>query len=423
METYANALLIAIPVFIVLMLIELLYGYFKQNQTYTILDTVASISSGLINVLKDSLGLIVILVSYPFLLSHLSVLTLEATIPTFIIAFISLDVATYWNHRLSHKVNVFWNLHVIHHSSEEFNLACALRQPISNILGFFAIFLIPAAILGVPNELIQVLTPVHLFLQFWYHTKHIGKLGWLEYVLVTPSQHRVHHAINEIYLDKNLSAIFSIWDRVFGTFQEELESVPPVYGVLKPVSTWNPVIINFQHLYGIAKDAWRTKNWTDKFKIWFMPTGWRPDDVALKHPIEITKDPYAQVKYRTTYSNLFSGYFIGQMLFTVTGILLLFYFFGELTRIQLLCSGIFLSIGIFGYSGLMDRYRWAGIFELGRAVLGLIVAFIFPEILGLTIFPESILGILTTYFVLSFAFTFYFAFLDKGFSLSAVQTS
>jgi len=200
METYANALLIAIPVFIVLMLIELLYGYFKQNQTYTILDTVASISSGLINVLKDSLGLIVILVSYPFLLSHISVLTLEATIPTFIIAFISLDLATYWNHRLSHKVNVFWNLHVIHHSSEEFNLACALRQPISNILGFFAIFLIPAAILGVPNELIQVLTPVHLFLQFWYHTKHIGKLGWLEYVLVTPSQHRVHHAINALDL-------------------------------------------------------------------------------------------------------------------------------------------------------------------------------------------------------------------------------
>ena len=423
METYARVLLWIVPFFIVMILVEIIYGHLKNKQTHNLMDTISSLSSGMTNILKDILGLVVVVISYPYMVSKLSFFTIESSILVYILAFIFIDFSGYWNHRLNHKINFFWNQHIIHHSSEEFNLACALRQSISDLIGYAALFLIPAAFFGVPHEVIILLAPLHLFGQFWYHTQHIGKMGFLEYFLVTPSQHRVHHAINEIYLDKNLSAIFSIWDRVFGTFQEELESVPPVYGVLKPVSTWNPVIINFQHLYGIAKDAWRTKNWTDKFKIWFMPTGWRPDDVAVKHPIEITKDPYAQVKYRTTYSNLFSGYFIGQMLFTVTGILLLFYFFGELTRIQLLCSGIFLSIGIFGYSGLMDRYRWAGIFELGRAVLGLIVAFIFPEILGLTIFPESILSILTTYFVLSFAFTFYFAFLDKGFSLSAVQTS
>lgn len=421
MEAYAKALLIAIPAFIVLMLIELAYGYFRQNQTYSVLDTVASISSGLTNILKDSLGLIIILISYPFLFNKLSLLTLDATIPTFIVAFISLDIATYWNHRLSHKVNVFWNLHVIHHSSEEFNLACALRQPISNILGFFAIFLIPAAVIGVPDEIIKVLAPLHLFLQFWYHTKHIGKLGWLEYILVTPSQHRVHHAINEIYLDKNLSAVFSLWDRIFGTFQEELDSEPPVYGVLKPVNTWNPVIINFQHFYGIAKDAWRTKTWSDKFKIWLMPTGWRPEDVIEKYPIEIIKDLHTQAKYKTSYSSLFSGYFILQMLFTVAGMLLMFSFFGELSRIQLLCSGIFLVLGIFGYTSLMDRYKWAGIFEITRAVIGLLIVFIYPEFLGLTVFSNWIFIILITYFVLTFVFSFYFAFLDKEFSFSAMK--
>lgn len=421
MEAYAKALLIAIPAFIVLMLIELAYGYFRQNQTYSVLDTVASISSGLTNILKDSLGLIIILISYPFLFNKLSLLTLEATIPTFIVAFISLDLASYWNHRLSHKVNVFWNLHVIHHSSEEFNLACALRQPISNILGFFAIFLIPAAVLGVPDEIIKVLAPLHLFLQFWYHTKHIGKLGWLEYILVTPSQHRVHHAINEIYLDKNLSAVFSLWDRIFGTFQEELDSDPPVYGVLKPVNTWNPVIINFQHFYGIAKDAWRTKTWSDKFKIWLMPTGWRPEDVIEKYPIEIITNPHTQAKYKTSYSSLFSGYFILQMLFTVAGILLMFSFFGELSRIQLLCAGIFLVLGIFGYTSLMDRYKWAGIFEITRAVIGLLIVFIYPEVLGLTVFSNWIFIILKTYFVLTLAFSFYFAFLDKEFSFPAMK--
>ncbi len=423
MEAYATALLIAIPAFILLLIIEMAYGYFKKNQTFKTLDTVASISSGLTNIIKDSLGLVVILISYPFLLKHLSLLSLGTGVFTFILAFVALDFASYWNHRLSHKINVFWNLHVIHHSSEEFNLACALRQPISNIIGFFAIFLIPAAVLGVPDDIIKVLAPLHLFLQFWYHTKHIGKLGWIEYVLVTPSQHRVHHAINEIYLDKNLAAIFSVWDRIFGTFQEELDDVPPVYGVLKPSNTWNPVVINFQHFVGIAKDAWRTKNWLDKLRIWIMPTGWRPEDVAAKFPIEITNDPYNQVKYSTSYSNLFSVYFIGQMLFSLFGILSMFYFYGQLESYQHLSIGALLVLGIFGYTSLMDRNKWAGIFEILRAGLGITLVLLFPEALGFPIFSEFVLGILTTYYVLTLIFTSYFAFLDKEFSLSTIQSS
>ena len=145
------------------------------------------------------------------------------------------------------------------------------------------------------------MAPLHLFAQFWYHTKHIGKLGVLEYIIVTPSQHRVHHAINTIYLDKNLAAIFCVWDRLFGTFQEELDEVPPVYGVLKPANTWNPILINFQHIWSLIKDAWRTNNWLDKFRIWFMPTGWRPKDVAEKFPITIIEDPYSQTKYDNLY--------------------------------------------------------------------------------------------------------------------------
>ena len=163
-------------------------------------------------------------------------------------------------------------------------MACALRQSISNILGYGALFMIPAAVLGIPQEVIAILAPLHLFGQFWYHTQHIGKLGWLEYIIVTPSQHRVHHAINPIYIDKNLSAIFCVWDRMFGTFQEELDDEPPVYGVLKPVQSWNPIWINFQHLWGLALDAWHTKRWRDKFRLWLMPTGWRPEDVKTIAP-------------------------------------------------------------------------------------------------------------------------------------------
>ncbi|MBR63351.1 MAG: sterol desaturase, partial [Flavobacteriaceae bacterium] len=214
MEAYANALLIAIPAFLVLMLTELIYGYATGKQTYVFMDTISSLSSGLTNILKDTLGLVVILISYPWLNQQLAVTRIQDDFWLYLVAFICIDFASYWSHRLNHKINFFWNQHIIHHSSEEFNMACALRQSVSNILGYGALFMIPAAVLGIPQEVIAILAPLHLFGQFWYHTQHIGKLGWLEYIIVTPSQHRVHHAINPIYIDKNLSAIFCVWDRM-----------------------------------------------------------------------------------------------------------------------------------------------------------------------------------------------------------------
>ena len=302
MSTYASILLWVVPGFMVLMTIEALYGHFTNKQTYSFMDTLSSLSSGVTNVLKDSLGLVLVILSYPYILDSIAVFDLESSALLYVVAFICIDFASYWNHRLNHKVNIFWNRHVIHHSSEEFNLACALRQSISAWIGFGAFFLIPAAFFGVPPQLITLLAPIHLFAQFWYHTRHIGKLGFLEYIIVTPSQHRVHHAINPIYIDKNLSAIFCVWDRVFGTFQEELDHEPPVYGVLKPVNTWNPLLINFQHAFNVIQDAYHTSSFKDKLRIWFMPTGWRPSDIIDKFPRPITTDHYNREKYSPNYS-------------------------------------------------------------------------------------------------------------------------
>ena len=260
MNEYASVLLWAIPGFLILVIFEILYGHITKKQSYVFMDTLASLSSGITNILKDILGLAVIIISYPYILEKIAIFEAENSLLTYFIAFICIDLASYFVHLINHKVNFFWNQHIIHHSSEEFNLACALRQSISNLVGFGGIFLIPAALMGVPTEVISTLTPIHLFAQFWYHTKHIGKMGFLEYIIVTPSQHRVHHAINPIYIDKNLAAIFCVWDRIFGTFQEELDSEPPIYGTLKPVSSWNPFWINFQHFFLLARDAWYTKN-------------------------------------------------------------------------------------------------------------------------------------------------------------------
>ena len=285
METYGKILLVAMPAFLLLVVFEKWYGWYRGKDTVRNLDMISSLSSGVTNVVKDVLGISIAIMSYSWMVDHLAIVHIKSSIALYLVAFIVLDFSGYWVHRIAHQYNFFWNNHIIHHSSEEFNLACALRQSISVFVRIFTFLLLPAALLGVPGQVIAVVAPIQLFAQFWYHTQHIGKMGILEYILVTPSHHRVHHAINPEYLDKNYSQIFIWWDKWFGTFQPELDHIPPVYGITRPVRTWNPIKINFQHLALLIRDAWRTKSWSDKLKIWMMPTGWRPADVEEKEQV------------------------------------------------------------------------------------------------------------------------------------------
>lgn len=415
MISYTTALLYAIPFFMLLMALEIGYGYFVKKQMYTVLDTVSSISSGFTNIIKDSLGIGLLIVSYPFLVKHLALINIGDSWGVWVVGFLFIDFAGYWNHRLSHKINIFWNQHVIHHSSEQFNLSCALRQSISNLVGYVPLLLLPAALLGVSEQVIAVLAPLHLFAQFWYHTRHIGKLGWLEYVIVTPSQHRVHHAINPEYIDKNLGQIFSFWDRIFGTFQEELDSVPPQYGVLKPAATWNPVHINFQHFWRLAKDAWQTKNFWDKIRIWFMPTGWRPEDVKDIYPITIIEDVYTFDRYTTEASKLFKGYVIFQMFATLGLMLFLFYNFESIGFTAALLYGGFIFVGIYGYTTLMDRKKYALTIEIGRSMLGVAYLIIHNGWFGMQTYFASATSVMLSYFLITIAGTVYFSLLEKEF--------
>jgi hypothetical protein len=334
---------------------------------------------------------------------------LESSVLLYVVAFICIDFASYWNHRLNHKVNIFWNRHVIHHSSEEFNLACALRQSISAWIGFGAFFLIPAAFFGVPPQLIALLAPIHLFSQFWYHTRHIGKLGFLEYIIVTPSQHRVHHAINPIYIDKNLSAIFCIWDRVFGTFQEELDNEPPVYGVLKPVNTWNPLLINFQHAFNVIQDAYYTSSFKDKLRIWFMPTGWRPNDIIERFPRPITTDHFNREKYSPKYS--FFMKFTAVFHFVLINFLLYFFLsnFSIIESDLKLVFGLVIFISVFGFTSLLDLQSWAPFFEVFRSLLTIIIFYSFNDHALFINHPTEFLLIIT-YFILSSLISFIIIF-------------
>jgi sterol desaturase/sphingolipid hydroxylase (fatty acid hydroxylase superfamily) len=383
METYGKMVLVAMPVFLLLVLFEKWWGWRKGHDTVRTNDMISSLSSGITNVTKDVLGLSMAIISYGWLVDAVALVKIESTWLTYALAFIALDFAGYWVHRIAHEYNLFWNNHIIHHSSEEFNLACALRQSVSSIVRIFAIFLLPAALLGISQEVIAVVAPLHLFAQFWYHTQHIKNMGFLEHIIVTPAHHRVHHAINPEYLDKNYSQIFIFWDKLFGTFQPELPHVPAVYGVTRPVRTWNPVKINFMHLWLLMQDAWRARNWADKLRIWFMPLGWRPADVAEKHPVLKVSDVYRMEKYDPASSNTLLAWSWVQMLAVLA---LITYLFGNLAQIgapAMFWYGGFVFAGVYAYTELMDRNPRAWLWELGKNGYGFFLLLSFPGWFGL----------------------------------------
>lgn len=416
MEQYGKILLIAMPAFLLLVLFEKWWGWYKKNDTVRNMDMVSSLTSGVTNVTKDVLNIALVLISYPFLLKYLAIVHVPNTIAMYVIAFFALDFAGYWTHRLQHVNNFFWNGHIIHHSSEDFNLACALRQSISSIVKIFVILLIPAALLGVPAEVIAVVAPLHLFAQFWYHTQHINKMGFLEKIIVTPSHHRVHHAINPEYLDKNYGQIFIFWDKWFGSFQEELPNVPPVYGITRPVRTWNPIKINFQHVWLMAKDAWRTNNWKDKFMIWFKPTGYRPADVMEKFPVYKIDDVYQFEKYDPPASRALHVWAWVQMMAIL---LFVSYLFGNIASINSLDSGFifwyggFLFLSVYALTDLMDRSPYAIAWEILRGGLGLWFIYQQQDWFGASQYLSSASYILAGYFILSIIVTTVFVIQHK----------
>ena len=379
MNTYIIAVSIAIPIFIILIGIEAFVASRRGLQINRPADMISSLSSGITNTTRDGIRFGLVLISYAWLVDHLTIIKVGPVWLAVIIAFVVEDFAGYWIHRLNHSVNIFWNRHIIHHSSEEYNLSCALRQSISNNLKFGAFFLIPAALLGIPPYLFAIISPIHLFMQFWYHTRLIDKMGFLENILVTPSHHRVHHAINREYIDKNYSQIFIIWDKLFGTFQPEEKSIPPVYGILRPAHTWNPVIINFKHLCQILKDAYHANNFVDKIRIWFMPLGWRPNDVKDEFLLETTENPYLQKKYDPHNSSFQLGW--AWIQFSLAGIFMfiIFYSVGEISLLIINLIGGVLLLHIMSYTFLLDNNKLAMVMELLKFISGCFVLFLLHQ--------------------------------------------
>jgi len=419
MSFYIKSLFVAVPIFMFLIALEALVAKRRGIRINRQADVITSLSSGLTKIIRDGVKYGFAIIGYSWLVNNLTVFHIENIWLAVIIAFLVQDFTGYCTHRLKHRVNILWNRHIIHHSSEDFNLACALRQSISNAINFSTIFMIPAALLGVPVKIFIILGPIHFFFQFWYHTQLISKMGLLEYFLVTPSHHRVHHAINPEYIDKNYGQILIIWDKLFGSFQSEINDVKPVYGTLKPVRTWNPVIINFKHLWQLLKDAWRTERYFDKLRIWFMPTGWRPSDVKEKFPLLEVTNPAKQLKYNTNNSGWLFAYSWTQLVITHFLLFHLLIIFSSHSNTMNYLYAVVLLLSVFSFTSMLDNSNFAFFAELLKA--GLVFALLSIQDLSWYGLQGIPVYLLITYIIFSLVLTFYFQRNEKDDSI--VNTS
>jgi sterol desaturase/sphingolipid hydroxylase (fatty acid hydroxylase superfamily) len=281
-----NLIVYAVPFFILAIVVELAYGLAKQRNTYRLNDSASSLFLGVLSQARRFVTLGVGGYVYYLITEYFSLPLMDASHWfTWVLAIVLYDLCYYWVHRMGHERTILWAAHVAHHQSEEYNLTTALRQTSTGfLLGW--IFYIPMYLLGIPAEVVVTAGALSLIYQFWVHTEHLPKLGWYEWIFVTPSNHRVHHAQNDIYLDRNYGGTFILWDRLFGTFQEELDQEPVIFGIRGPLKSWNPFVA-LTHIYAdMARDSWRTALWRDKLKVWVSRTGWRPADVAAKYPRE-----------------------------------------------------------------------------------------------------------------------------------------
>ena len=282
---------LAVPFFLLALLVELVVDRRRGTGLYRANDAINSLSAGTLSTTIGYFTKLLPLIAWGFVLENFALIDMplgwfDASprgIALWVTAALAWDFCYYWFHRFSHEISVLWAAHAVHHQSEDYNLSTALRQTSTGFV-FGWIFYVPLFVIGFPLEVLVTVNAVNLIYQFWVHTQVIRRMGVLDRILVTPSNHRVHHAQNQRYIDKNYGGMLILWDRLFGTFEDEREDDPVIFGVRKPLANWNPFWANLQVYDYLLFDARQARRWRDKLGIWFRRTGWRPPDVEERFP-------------------------------------------------------------------------------------------------------------------------------------------
>lgn len=284
-EEYADFISLAVPYMMLMILIEFVIGVMKKKKIHHLNDSLSSLAAGSIEMAWSGLfpsffkhGIQLYTYIQVYNRVHLVDIPYESTIASFI-CFMGVDLGYYWFHRMAHEINAFWAGHVVHHSSEEYNLTTAIRQSVLQVYTGW-MFYLPLAFF-LPPRLFMYHKELNTIYQFWIHTRLIKSLGPLEYILNTPSHHRVHHGRNRRYIDKNYAGILIIWDRMFGTFEPENQDDEVVYGLVHPLNSFDPIWTQFHHVVHIFNTIRTMPGLRNKLFVLIKGPGWAPGKPRL----------------------------------------------------------------------------------------------------------------------------------------------
>jgi sterol desaturase/sphingolipid hydroxylase (fatty acid hydroxylase superfamily) len=391
------------PIVVALLLFEIIYSVWARKGVYGFQDTITNLGTGIGNQCVNLAVAFFVFKWYGWLYQF-APWQVPTTWYTMLSLLILSDFIFYWFHRTGHRINIFWAAHMPHHSSEEMNLSVGVRASFTQRIFQFLFFDWVLVLVGFSPEQVYAVAAIHLLLAYWHHTRLIKRMGWFEKLFVAPSHHRVHHGVNPQYIDKNYSEFLIIWDKLFGTYEEEVEEV--CYGITHPPRTWDPLYINFQYWRQLVGDAWRTEKGWDKLRIWFMPTGWRPPDLRDGTvPDRIGHSLAEQTKYTSSGYPRMMGYLIAQVLLGMGYMYVTINMQWPLSAFDraLLSAGLILMITSWG--GIMQARPWAVPMEVfrmlfmgGTLILILDKAGILPWTSWLTIFVALASGISLLYF-------------------------
>ncbi len=293
----AQVIVLAVPVFLVLMAVELLVARHRGVAAFRWNDALASLGLGMVSQVVGLFTIAFNIGIYTWVFEHFSAIQLDASAWwVWVVGLVFYDFCYYWLHRMGHEVGLLWAAHAVHHQSEDYNLSTALRQTSSGFLLAW-IFYLPMALTGFPPLVFGAVALIDLLYQFWVHTEQIGRLGWFDRVFCSPSNHRAHHAVNDKYLDRNYGGVLILFDRWFGTFVEEDPADPVVYGTRSPLRSFNPLWANLEVYWALIREMRLCQRWTDKLLLPLKPPGWRPPDVKARFP----KPPFDLEQARRRY--------------------------------------------------------------------------------------------------------------------------
>jgi alkylglycerol monooxygenase len=361
----------ATPVFFLLIAIELVASRLMRRQVYHLGDALSSIGLGVLSQITGVFMGLLRIGFYAIALDHIALIHLSARDPWVWVSGVLLyDLCYYWLHRGGHEVNLLWAAHVVHHQSEDYNLSTALRQTSSGVfLGW--IFYLPMALLGYPLQVFVVVSLIDLLYQFWIHTELIGSLGWFDRVFASPSNHRVHHAVNQRYLDRNYGGILILWDRLFGTFETERVEEPCVYGTRSPLRSFNPLWANLEVYAKSWRDCKRASTWRERAAIWLKPPGWQSEEMAARFP-QVPFD-LKRPQFRPQLRALSALYAVVQ--FTLVLMLSVYFLDYQKTAPVLVAmtACAYLALALFTLGAWLEQLRYAALWEGGRVVVTAVV--------------------------------------------------